>query len=116
MPKDVSEIKKPEDLAECIEWLLAHESKENLDHFRDLPEHKCWTFHHTGGTTMRNAWGLWDEKSDLHRFFVSIGIWHADDMSGIIYRTLHRVLNRKPADLKGQIEHYQRYWAKTGGE
>lgn len=71
-------------------------------------------FHHSTGRWIRNEWGLWDPKSPLHREFNAIGLFHADDMSGIIFETAHRILNKKPIDLLGQVNHYKKYWAKMG--
>ena len=59
---------------------------------------------------MRNNWGLWDKDSDLHKYFLSIGIWHADDASGIISESFARQLRGEPINLEEQVQHYKDYW------
>ena len=68
--------------------------------------------HHSLGRRLRNTWNLWDENSPFHKWFLSIGIHHADDMSGIIIASYYRKLNGKPIRLRDQIRFYKEYWAK----
>lgn len=103
-------IKRPKDLIEAIVFLLKEKSW-NEDGINEFKNEEPAVYHHTTGRRLRNNWGLWDENSDLHKFFNSIGIYHADDMSGIILETVHRILNGKPVDLIGQVNHYKKYWA-----
>lgn len=100
----------PKDLPECMLWYLDNTSKENLERFKNTLGDDIYIFHHTEGRNIRNSWGLWDENSELHNFFKSIGIWHADDMSSIIFTCLHRILNKKPCKIKEQIAQYKKYW------
>ena len=81
---------------------------------KNLKDEDPASFHHFTGRWIRNSWGLWDPESSLHREFNAIGLFHADDMSGIIFETAHRILNKKPIDLPGQVNHYKKYWAKMG--
>ncbi|MEL6558109.1 MAG: DUF6794 domain-containing protein [Bacteroidota bacterium] len=67
------------------------------------------------GIWMRNNWGLWT-GSELSRFFNQCGIYHADDMSGIILTSYHRRLNGVPIRLNRQIKYYQNYWKKSEKE
>ena len=67
-------------------------------------------YHNSAGREIRNDWGLWDKKSPLHKEFNQIGIFHSDDMSGILLETAHRILNGQPIDLAGQVEMYKAYW------
>jgi len=50
--------------------------------------------------------GLWT-KSDLRKFFEEKGIFHPDDMSGIILTSYHRRLNGKHIALSDQINRRQ---------
>jgi hypothetical protein len=65
------------------------------------------------GLWMRNNWGLW-AGSRLSRYFNCQGIFHPDDMSGIILTSYWRQLNGRPIDLRGQIAEYHDYWRKEG--
>jgi len=67
------------------------------------------------GLWMRNNWGLW-KGSQLSRFFNAKGIYHPDDMSGIILDSYYRYLIKKDIKLEEQIKYYQDYWEKVRGE
>ncbi len=69
--------------------------------------------HFAGGVNLRNNLNLWHEN-DLTKWFNSVGITHADDMSGIIFTSTHRKLNNKKIDLEEQIKRYQNHWKKNG--
>ena len=56
--------------------------------------------HHALGRSCRNDWGLWDKNSVLHRYLSeAYGLWHADDMSGLIFTCAHRQLNGRPWEV-----------------
>ncbi len=71
-------------------------------------------FHHSLGRHLRNIWTLWDENGSLHKWFLSINIHHADDMSRIIIVSYYRKLNCIPICLRDQVRHYKEYWIKNG--
>jgi hypothetical protein len=100
----------PKTLDECFEELS---KSEGLEKFKDMPEeHIIGAYHHGLGTWMRNEWGLWDEKSDLHKHFKAMGLFHADDMSGLILLSFHRKVNEKELKTEEQIENYKQYWRR----
>jgi hypothetical protein len=66
-------------------------------------------FHHGLGRQLRNEWGLWT-GGPLHDYFEAHGIWHADDMSGIILESAARTLRNEPLDLQGQVDEYLQFW------
>lgn len=108
------EIVIPTNLDEATESLLTHFTYDDVYEFIRMPEDEAVIKHHHGtGTNIRNHWGLWDEKSTLNKYFNSIGIHHADDMSSIILTTFHRKLLGVPIDLEGQVKYYQDFWAKN---
>jgi hypothetical protein len=45
-----------------------------------------------------------------------MGIYHPDDMSGIILTSYHRYLNGQDIALEAQIKSYQDYWKKVSEE
>lgn len=67
------------------------------------------------GTWMRNNWRLWG-GSRLSKYFYDLGIYHAEDMSGIILVSYHRYLNNKEINLQEQIKYYQDYWGNSKKE
>ena len=66
------------------------------------------------GLWIRNNWGLWANLR-LNRYFHEKGIFHPDDMSGIILTSYLRHLNNQPIELDAQIKYYQDYWQKSTG-
>jgi len=70
------------------------------------------TYHHSVGRDLRNDWGFWKGDTPLAQWFHSIGIKHADDMSGIILTSLHRRIRGLPINLDAQVKHYRDYWTK----
>ena len=104
-------IKNPTNLKEAMDALdliLGHEDKRV---FGEVGEEKVNAmFHHSLGRHLRNKWGLWDEKSELRQWFKRRGIWHPDDMSGIIITSYYRDIHHSYIKLDEQIKHYLDYW------
>lgn len=75
------------------------------------------TLHFGLGMWMRNNWELWEQEEDnkgpLCTYFNDLGIFHADDMSGIILTTFYRRYHDIDEDISGQIKHYKDYWKKN---
>ncbi len=67
------------------------------------------------GLWIRNNWGLWRD-SRLKGYFHEKGIFHPDDMSGIILTSYIRHVNNKPIELEAQIKSYQDYWKRMVGK
>lgn len=103
----------PKDLEDCF---------KQIDGFWDdstKVKVKQWTedefsgrAHHGFGMWMRNNWQLWG-GSRLSKYFNDLGIYHPDDMSGIILDSYHRYLTGKDMKLEEQIKFYQDYWKKS---
>ncbi|QIA08837.1 DUF6794 domain-containing protein [Draconibacterium halophilum] len=75
----------------------------------------CGNAHLGFGMWMRNNWGLWS-GSRLQVYFKDKGIYHPDDMSGIILTSYHRYLTGKDVELKKQIKEYKAYWKSTNAK
>jgi hypothetical protein len=71
-------------------------------------------FHFFGGMAMRNDWGLWNKEQPLTQWFRARGIWHADDMSAIIYKAYWCFLNDVPFCLAKEAEYYEKFWTNCG--
>jgi len=61
------------------------------------------------GMWMRNNWQLWG-GSRLSKYFNDLGIYHPDDMSGIILTSYHRHLLNKDILLTEQVDYYKDHW------
>jgi hypothetical protein len=103
----------PKDLEDCF---------KQIDSFWDdstKVKVKQWTegefigrAHHGFGMWMRNNWQLWG-GSRLSKYFNDLGIYHPEDMSGIILDSYHRYLTGNDIKLEEQIKFYQDYWKKA---
>lgn len=67
------------------------------------------------GMWIRNNWGLWS-GSRLAKFFTLKGIYHPDDMSGIILDSYYRYLIGQDIKLEEQIRYYHEYWERVKRE
>jgi len=106
----------PQNIEDCflqIDIFWADSTKELV---KSWSENEFIANAHFGfGMWMRNNWGLWG-GSRLQVYFNNIGIYHPDDMSGIILTSYHRKLNNKKIELKKQIKYYKSYWKSTNKE
>ncbi len=107
----------PTNLKEAM-YFLIHDCP--LEQFHELKkwasmdeEDAVCDVHLARGMKLRNTLELWHDN-DLTKWFNSIGIVHADDMSGIIFTSTHRKLNQKDIELDKQIKVYQDHWKKLG--
>ena len=106
---------KPKNIKEALRMMDIVISEEELkEEIRTKTEDEIGgKYHHSLGRWIRNNWNLWDENSDLHQWFKKRGIFHADDMSGIIMNSYSRKLKKQPIKLEEQIQHYKDYWKKN---
>lgn len=106
----------PKNLNECYNELNSMLDKKLIKEIKNKTETEFTTGSHFGmGLWIRNNWGLW-KGSRLYIFFKTNGIFHPDDMSGIILTSYHRKLNGIDIELEKQIKYYQDYWKKQKKE
>jgi hypothetical protein len=67
-----------------------------------------------GGMSLRNSWGLWFPDQPIAIWFRERGIWHADDMSGLLVDGYRAKLTGEKFNLKKEIKFYIDYWKKKG--
>ncbi|MEQ9308338.1 MAG: DUF6794 domain-containing protein [Balneolaceae bacterium] len=116
LDEDEQEKFVPNNLEECFLSLDTLLSDSTRVEFKEFSKSELAGKTHFGlGIWMRNNWGLW-AGSELAKFFNQQGIYHPDDMSGIILTSYHRRLNGVPVRLNKQIRYYQEYWKKTDKE
>jgi hypothetical protein len=100
----------PQDLQDCFKQIdrFWNDSIKNI--VRNRTEEKFIASAHLGfGMWMRNNWQLW-HGSRLTQYFNKIGIYHAENMSGMILSSYYRYLNGKALKLENQIRSYKYYW------
>lgn len=104
---------KPLNLEEAVEQLniIHHDSTKHK--ILNMKEEEFLGGAHMGlGMWMRNNWGLWKGK-ELADYLNSIGIYHPDDMSGIILTSYYRELHGQEWKVDEQVKYYQDYWNKS---
>jgi hypothetical protein len=101
IPKDI------DDAIIHLDILLGASFKAEYEEYKEEDLNGLYSF--TFGMWIRNNWQLWN-GSRLSKYFNEIGIYHPDDMSGIIFVSYHRHLTGKDINLQQQIEHYKAYW------
>ena len=104
------ETNAPKTLTEALEQLETKIDCADLERLKKEGVPPTW--HFSGGIAMRNAWGLWTKDAPLVKYFKRFGVWHADDMSGIIMTCLVRRLKGEPLLVKDQVRAIKAYWAK----
>jgi len=108
-------IKETRNLNECMEWVKGYMSSgpDGEDYFVKWMRYDETTAlvscHHGFGTFIRNTFELWS-KGPAVKWFNDRGIYHADDMSAIIFTSLHRRENKKYTMVNKQIKHYRAHW------
>ncbi|GAA4825272.1 DUF6794 domain-containing protein [Algivirga pacifica] len=106
----------PNDLEDCFVQINAFWSDSTKQQVTEWTEDEFVGKAHMGfGTWMRNNWRLWG-GSRLSKYFNDMGIYHPDDMSGIILISYHRYLNDTDIQFKKQVKYYQVYWKKAKRE
>lgn len=101
---------KPKTLDEAILQLEKIHDDTTKQKILAMTEQEFMGNSHFGlGMWLRNNWGLW-KGGELAKHFNSIGIYHPDDMSGIILTSYYRHLHGQDRALEKQIEFYQDYW------
>ncbi|MFC5272314.1 DUF6794 domain-containing protein [Adhaeribacter terreus] len=104
---------KPINLEEAVNQLKNIHHDTTKQKIFKMTESEFLAGSHMGlGMWMRNNWGLWKGK-ELAKYFNSIGIFHPDDMSGIILTSYYRELHEQNWKVEEQVQHYQDFWKKS---
>lgn len=104
-------ITKPKNLEEGLTYFQQTWTKKQLEDFRLKDEAKALAdVHFTAAMWVRNEWVRGDRNKEFTRYFNDLGIYSPDDISSILFTSLHRRLNGKDIELNKQIEEYKKYW------
>jgi hypothetical protein len=104
--------RNPKNLDDCLkqlDLLFDEETKVNMNEYTE--EEFGSELHMWIGIKLRNYWNLWG-GSELSEYFNELGIFHPDDMTGILFTSYHRYITGKPLLLEEQIEYYQEFWER----
>jgi len=103
----------PTDLNDCFKQIDSFWADSIKTKVRKMTENEFTANAHFGiGMWMRNNWRLWG-GSRLSKYFNDIGVFHPDDMSGIILTSYHRYLLGQDIKLEEQINYYKDFWKKN---
>lgn len=69
--------------------------------------------HFGAGMEIRNAWGLWYDKTPISKWFIEQGVHHADDKSACLFDALKARLTGKFFDINKEAKYYRRYWEES---
>ncbi len=114
---------QPKNLTEAIDHIVSNTSIDELDFIIENDENKLMgMYHHGMGTGLRNNWKLWwspensygVSKPAIVEYFNDLGIYHADDMSGIILTSAIRKIKGRGIDLLSQVEEAIKFWKDEG--
>jgi len=104
---------KPKNLNEAISQLDILLTEKDKKDVYDMTERDYTTnSHFSTGMWIRNNWGLWGGQ-ELAKYFNALGIYHPDDMSGIILCSYYRHIHNQDYKLEEQIKYYQDYWKNS---
>ena len=110
--QEVNKNYKPKNLDESIQQLdLLFPDSTKYQISQMAEKEFIGNSHMSTGMWIRNNWGLW-KGGELSNFFNGLGIYHPDDMSGIILTSFYRHIRNLDYDLDNQIKNYQDYWKK----
>lgn len=99
----------PQSLDQALDILARELPAETIAHIKQSSEADMIEYHFTLGLAMRNCWGLWS-SGPLYNYFHKLGLFHPDDMSGVILTSLWRRIHEQPLELTEQIKYYKEYW------
>lgn len=69
------------------------------------------SLHHGFGQHMRNYWGLWSQDSGVYKEInKQFKLEHADDISGIILRSIYRTKKGQPLELAELALSFHKHW------
>jgi len=106
-----AKITLPKNLDEAVLYFQQTWTKQQLDSFKMKNERNAIADIHFGaGMWLRNNWVRGNRDTTFTNYFHSLGIFAPDDISSIVFTSLHRTLNKKAIDLDKQIEPYKKYW------
>ena len=102
----------PKTLDEALDLLMEGLTDEDRKIINNLGDDYAALVHHGAGMGLRNSGGLWVGDSPLKRYFTRLGIFHADNMSGIINVAFSRRVRGKPIELNRLVQDCRDGWEK----
>lgn len=103
----INDVYIPKDLTDAFIQLNKLIDEPSRKKFKEVSEDEAaHKLHFSLGRWIAVNWGFY-EGSRLSKFISGLGIDNPDDMSRFVIISYHRNLNRKPLDVKSQVEFYK---------
>ena len=99
----------PIDLADAHRALYRLLRPEDLERFRAGSEANMVRYHRGLGAWLRHHWGFF-RGSRLLTYLQGLGLFHPDDMSGLVLDTFWRSLHGLPLDVSEHVARAKDYW------
>ncbi len=110
-----NKIALPKNLDEAILYFQQNWTKQQLNDFKLKDEKTAGSdVHFAAGLWVRNNWVRGERDTFLTNYFSNLGVYAPDDISSIVFTSLHRVLNNKQINLEAQVQYCKSYWEKIG--
>ena len=99
----------PKNLADVIHVLDERLGVNEKEEIRKTGRRDLGKYHLKYGMSLRAEWQLWHD-SELVQYFKANGIYHADDMSDLIFDLYWKHLNSLPLSLKESVAHLRQQY------
>ena len=111
-----TKIDPPNKLKEAVDHIIKYSDSEVLEEFRGISAVTAmYGGRRFSGRMVRNHLELWG-FNDLTKWFYQHGVFHADDMSCVVFKALHCKLNEKPFDIEEMADYFDRWWTCHYGD
>ncbi len=104
---------KPTNLEESNSYFDKDLNTKDKKYIKSLTRDHLSELHFTLGLNIRNIWIYGDRNPGLVNYFHDLGLYHPDDISGIIIKSYWSYLNNNDFDLKNEIKIYKDYWEEA---
>lgn len=104
----------PSDFNGCLDQLDTLINDKMKSWIKCLPDKEFgYRVHMDLGAYLRNNWKLW-QSTELTKKLQQMGIFHPDDMTGVILTSYQRKLKGEDIKLQEQIDYYKEFWRNKG--
>jgi hypothetical protein len=110
-PRTRDGVSIPKDLEDSFVELRKMLHPLMLDEMKESTEQGMIRYHMGLGLWIRNFW-IRAPRSRLKDYFNRLGLFHPDDISGVILTSFWRHLHAQSIELEEQIKYHQAYWQK----
>lgn len=103
----------PENVDQASDVLVTFLTKSEKN---QIKKNKLWPsmLHQGMGSWIRNSWNLWSKNCILVEYFNELGIYHADDMTDIIFQSMFAKVKETEYDMMNHITELRNHWKSLG--